>query len=490
MATSVPVHLSTRGPEEPETPYEQYVYAYPHQKAYRLLENGPLLSELWSRERLDNLSLYAHIPFCEMRCGFCNLFTRTGAPEEITRAFLATLRRQAHVTREALEAKGDPIRFTLAAFGGGTPTYLTAAELAELCDICETVMGADLRAVPFSVETSPATATADRLAVLAERGATRLSIGVQSFLDEEARAAVRPQKRAEVDAALARLKEAGFPVLNIDLIYGIDGQTERSFRTSLDAALDWEPEEIYLYPLYVRPLTGLSTRHDKAQQLWDAQRLALYRFGRDHLLAAGYRQTSLRVFQRPGTAADTGGRQRPGTGGGEESISEYNQQAGMVGLGVGARSFTETMHYTTDYAVAVPEVRRIIDEYIATPTESFRRVQWAFEMDDDERRRMYVLQALLEADGMSVSGYRDRFGTVPAEDFPQEFRLLAGQGWLDLAGDGNGAGGAGRARKSAARVADLDVLRLTPEGLAWADAVGPVFFSQRVRDALAHYQDR
>ncbi|GAA1139418.1 oxygen-independent coproporphyrinogen-3 oxidase [Kitasatospora gansuensis] len=462
MAAPVPVQLSASVPEEPATPYKQYVYAYPHQKAYRLLTDRPLLRDVWAKERLDALSLYVHIPFCEMRCGFCNLFTRTGAPEDVTRAFLGTLERQATATREALEAKGDPVRFTLAAFGGGTPTYLTADELARLCDICEHVMGADLKVLPWSVETSPATATADRLAVLAERGATRLSIGVQSFIDEEARAAVRPQKRQEVDEALSRLKESAFPILNIDLIYGIDGQTEQSFRVSLDAALSWEPEEIYLYPLYVRPLTGLMARHDKDGKLWDEQRLRLYRYGRDHLLAAGYRQTSMRVFQRIGTAAvelsDHAG------------ISEYNQQAGMVGLGVGARSFTTDLHYTTDYAVAVPEVRRIIDDYIATPTEEFRRAQWAFRMDHDERRRMFVLQALLESTGLRTDVYRRRFGTRPQADFPAEFAALAERGWLATGGE--------------------ELLLLTPEGMAWADAIGPLFFSARVNEAMTSYQER
>ncbi|MGW4647239.1 STM4012 family radical SAM protein [Kitasatospora sp. NPDC004289] len=467
--TTIPLPLVPLGSEpgpEPEpaadSPYQQYVYAYPHQKSYRLLEERPLLSELWAKERLDALSLYVHVPFCEMRCGFCNLFTRTGAPEEVTGAFLSTLERQARVTREALEAKGEPVRFALAAFGGGTPTYLTAGELSRLADVCEDVMGADLRAVPWSVETSPATATADRLAVLRERGATRLSIGVQSFLDEEARAAVRPQKRAEVEEALGRLKEAAFPILNIDLIYGIDGQTEESFRVSLDAALAWEPEEVYLYPLYVRPLTGLMARHDRDGRRWDEQRLRLYRFGRDHLLAAGYRQTSMRVFQRIGTAAVEGA--------GEAGIAEYNQQAGMVGLGVGARSFTTDLHYTTDYAVAVPEVRRIIDEYIATPTEEFRRAQWAYRMDGGERRRMHVLQRLLDVEGLSVGGYRELFGTEPEADFAAEFALLAERGWAWLV--------------------DGAVLRLTSEGMAHADAVGPLFFSDRVRATMAGYQDR
>ncbi|MEU7166154.1 STM4012 family radical SAM protein [Streptomyces morookaense] len=463
MANSVPVHL-TYGPAlpVPETPYRQYVYAYPHQKAYRLLENGPLLSDVWKSERLDALSLYVHIPFCEMRCGFCNLFTRTGAPEDVTGAFLDALERQARATRDALEAAGRPVRFVLSAFGGGTPTYLTAAELTRLCDICEDVTGADLAAVPWSVETSPATATADRLAVLAERGATRLSIGVQSFIDAEARAAVRPQKRAEVEAALSRLREAGFPVLNIDLIYGIDGQTEQSFRVSLDAALAWRPEEIYLYPLYVRPLTGLSARHDKDGRLWDDQRLRLYRYGRDHLLANGYEQTSMRVFRRTGTPAAEHAE--------DTSIGEYNQQAGMVGLGVGARSFTTDLHYTTDYAVAVPEVRRIIDGYLATPAEEFARAQWAFRMDDGERRRMFVLQTLLESGGLPVDGYRQRFGTLPLDDFAAEFAALGERQWLDADGGG--------------------VLRLTPEGMAWSDAIGPLFFSPRVHEAMAGYQDR
>ncbi len=88
-------------------------------------------------------------------------------------------------------------------------------------------------------------------AVLAARGATRLSLGVRSFVPSEARAAVRPQRRSEVEAAIGRVREAAIPVLNLDLIHGIEGQTAASWRQSLDAALAWRPEELYLYPLYL-----------------------------------------------------------------------------------------------------------------------------------------------------------------------------------------------------------------------------------------------
>ncbi|MGS2591502.1 STM4012 family radical SAM protein [Streptomyces hebeiensis] len=439
-------------------PYENYVYAYPHKTAYRPLPDRPALRDLWAGERLDALSLYLHIPFCEVRCGFCNLFTRIGAPDELTTRYLDALDRQATAVREALDgaaarAGAATVRFATAAFGGGTPTFLDAAELTRLCDIAERRMGVRLTDVPLSVETSPATATADRLAVLADRGATRVSIGVQSFDDAEARAAVRPQRRADVEAALGRIREARIPVLNIDLIYGIDGQTEHTWRRSLDAALAWRPEELYLYPLYVRPLTGLGRLGAHGDAAWDDQRLRLYRQGRDHVLAQGYEQVSMRMFRRADAPP--------------QGADDYACQTdGMIGLGCGARSYTSTLHYSLDYAVDMREIRRIIDTY--TTTEDFSRAEVGRRVDGDEARRRHLLQSLLQARGMEVADYRGRFGTTPAEDFPAELARFAALGWL-------------------AEDVDPGLLRLSPEGLAYSDALGPALFSPAVRAAMAAY---
>ncbi|MFD5746591.1 STM4012 family radical SAM protein [Streptomyces sp. NPDC127033] len=455
MTTSPSPALPTNTPR----PYESYVYAYPHKTAYRPLDDRPALAAEWAGERKDALSLYLHIPFCEVRCGFCNLFTRIGAPGELTTRYLDALDRQATAVRDALDAAGDaagPVRFAAAAFGGGTPTYLEAAELERLCDLAEQRMGADLRAVPLSVETSPATATADRLAVLADRGATRLSIGVQSFVDAEARAAVRPQRRAEVEAALGRIRDARIPVLNIDLIYGIDGQTAATWRHSLDAALAWRPEELYLYPLYVRPLTGLGRLGAGGDAQWDRQRLGLYRQGRDHLLAEGYEQVSMRMFRR---------RDAPPQGADDYAC----QTDGMIGLGCGARSYTSRLHYSFDYAVGMSEIRAIIDAY--TETADFSRAEVGRRVDGDEARRRHLLQSLLQARGMPVAEYRARFGSAPGEDFGPELDRFAELGWLD-AGAGPG------------------LLRLSPEGLAHSDALGPALFSPAVRAAMAAYASK
>lgn len=444
------------------TPYENYVYAYPHKTAYRPLPERPELSALWARQPKDALSLYLHVPFCEVRCGFCNLFTRIGAPEGLTTAYLDALERQARAVRGAL-GDGEPAPFTAAAFGGGTPTFLTASELERLCDIAEKAAGADLRAVPLSVEASPATATADRLAVLADRGTTRLSLGVQSFVPAEARSAVRPQKRAEVEAALSRIRDAAIPVLNIDLIYGIDGQTEDSWRHSLDAALAWRPEELYLYPLYVRPLTGLGRRPaDSSSAGWDEQRLRLYRAGRDHLLAAGYEQVSMRMFRlaaTPGEGVEDGADQdvEPGA----------CQTDGMIGLGCGARSYTAELHYSFDYAVDMRQIRTIVDDYVRRPEEDFARAEHGRWIDVEEARRRHLLQSLLQARGMPVGEYRERFGSGPWEDFPAELSAFAERGWL---------------------VDDAELLRLSPEGLAHSDAAGPALFSADVRATMAAYE--
>ncbi|MEU4423225.1 STM4012 family radical SAM protein [Actinoplanes sp. NPDC024001] len=430
-----------------DSPYQGYLYAYPHKTAYRKLEPRPPLAEVWAAEKQDALFGYVHLPFCEMRCGFCNLFTRANPPAEQVSAYLAQLRRQATAVRDSLSPGAT---FSRLAIGGGTPTYLTAPELEDLFGIVLDAFGTT--AVPMSVETSPATATPDRLAVLAAHGTTRVSIGVQSFLDGEAHAAGRPQRLPEVLRALETIRAARVPVLNVDLIYGIDGQTPQTWQHSLDEALRWRPEELYLYPLYVRPLTGLGRRaHGRAD--WDRQRQQLYRQAVDVLTAAGYVQHSMRQFRRAGAPAPDG--------------PDYCcQDDGTVGLGCGSRSYTTDLHYSFDYAVAVSEVRAVLDDYLSRPADDFRYAEIGFRLDGVEQRRRWLLKSLLRAEGVDAAAYRARFGGRHDDDFPQLSELVD-RGWLTP-----------------------DRTTLTPDGLAQSDAIGPWLVSGRVREAMGAYVPR
>jgi oxygen-independent coproporphyrinogen-3 oxidase len=426
------------------SPYQGYTYAYPHKTAYRRLDPPVRLDELWSQERRDALFLYIHIPFCEMRCGFCNLFTQAKPRNELVRTYLDALRRQACRVHAAL-AGG---RFAQLAVGGGTPTQLDVADLEVILDLAEATMGANLQAIPISVEASPETVNDEKLALLAARGVDRLSLGVQSFIEAEVAGVGRHQKTATVQAALEAIHRTGFPTLNIDLIYGLPGQTLTSWLDSVRQTLAFAPEEVYLYPLYVRPLTGLG----RSAREWDDIRRACYREGRDLLAAEGYRQMSMRMFRA---------RHAP-----EEDGPVYCcQEDGMVGLGCGARSYTRALHYSSEYAVGARGVREILAAFVARPEEAFAVADYGFRLDSGEQRRRYVLQSLLCQEGLDFTAYTRRFGPDVLEDLPCLAELAP--------------------RGLAERVENR--LCLTAAGLEFSDALGPWLYSEQVRERMDGY---
>jgi oxygen-independent coproporphyrinogen III oxidase len=300
-------------------PFQGYAYAYPHKTAYRALPPQPL-AEVWAGEPTAALALYVHIPFCSVRCGFCNLFAVSRPGEDRVDRYLDALERQARQVVAALPGAS----WARVALGGGTPTYLSAAELERLVRMLGDLLRVDLGRVPGAIELSPETTTPDRVALLRAAGFQRVSLGVQSLDGESARALGRPQRPPEAARALDLLRGAGFPVLNLDLIYGAPGQPAADLEASLRAALPrWRPEEVYLYPLYVRPQTGLGRKAEHSPL--STARLDTYRAGRDLLLAAGYEQVSMRMFRAPWAPAPP-------------TLPDHRcQDDGMVGLGAGAQ---------------------------------------------------------------------------------------------------------------------------------------------------------
>ena len=142
--------------------YVQYQYGYPHKTAYRAFPQPRSLESVWAGEDQRALSLYLHVPFCEMRCGFCNLFTVAGPLEQVMERFVATLEREASMVRRALPRAA----FSRVTIGGGTPSLLPPALLARALDVLERTLGAPLQDVPFCVEVSPETVTVEKAQLL------------------------------------------------------------------------------------------------------------------------------------------------------------------------------------------------------------------------------------------------------------------------------------------------------------------------------------
>ncbi|MEN8447612.1 MAG: coproporphyrinogen III oxidase family protein, partial [Cyanobacteria bacterium J06555_13] len=262
----------------------------------------------------------------------------------------------------------------------------------------------------------------------------------------------RRQTAEQVRGAIARIRQAHFPILNLDLIYGLPEQTVESWLQSIRTALAHQPEEIFLYPLYVRPLTGLGL----SDKDWDDRRLACYRAGRDYLLAAGYEQVSMRMFRAPHYPTIVG--------------PHYTfQNDGMVGLGCGARSYTRSRHYAYDYAVNAKAIKSILNAYIAHTHQDFDTVNYGFKLNREEQQRRFILLSLLADQGVAFQGidrkiYRDRFKSDVTHDFPilQDLQNL---GLLE----------------------QQQHIYLTPLGLERADAIGGHLFSNNVHQLMKNY---
>lgn len=438
------------------SPFLAYAYSYPHKTAYRPLTPPVSLARAWQDEPEDNdTALYVHIPFCEMRCGFCNLFTIANPEEEAETVYLEALERQADTVRAAIGQR----RFSRAAFGGGTPTFLSVAGLERALRLAARFT--DLAAIPFSVETSPRTAASEpeKLDILRRFGVDRISIGVQSFVEAEARAAGRGQQNAHVFSALEAIRAAGFPTLNIDLIYGLPGQTPQTWEHSLRETLAWAPEEVYLYPLYVRPLTGLDARASAKQSLVDdapppEQQLGLYREARALLLSGGYEQVSLRFFRK---CSSTGHPSSDAAGG------------NLVGLGCGARSYAGALHYSSEWAVRRGSVRGIIADYGMRTAADFAVADYGVWLTEDEQKRRFLIYSLLQqAEGASLCSYRARFGVELLTDYPS-LSLLAERGLATC---------------------DPTSLRLTERGWERADVLGPWLTSPSMRARMETFSLR
>lgn len=434
--------------KQDEDPYQGYAYGYPHKTAYRPLEPSIPLKPRWDREDKKSLFFYLHLPFCEMRCGFCNLFTTTHPNEGMVSAYLATVGRQMQVMADIL---GDH-HFSQAAFGGGTPSFLAMPELERLFTDIDQTLGPFAPETPISFETSPATVDREKLSFLRERGVTRLSIGVQSFVINETKALGRPQKEDTLHRALSLISATKFPVFNIDLIYGVQGQTPESWQVSLDQAMRYQPQELYLYPLYVRPLTGLGKR----EKLPGDHRLELYTQARDFLLSRGYDQISMRLFRHQSAPVSK-----------NEGPVHCCQEDGMVGLGAGSRSYTRNLHYSSEYAVGRRGIMEILKHYIESSDDDFRQATYGCQLNDSDLRRRFFIKSILRRGGLDYTHYGREFRSDPREDFSDEHRELIQNRFARDHGDS---------------------LQLTSKGFAYSDLIGPWLFSDEILDKMESYE--
>ena len=198
-----------------------------------------------------DVSLYVGIPFCPTRCSYCSFVSRTiGKKTELLEPYLQALEQEMAVTGRLLKQSGRTVRTVY--IGGGTPTTLSAPQMARLLDGIRQQFDLS-RCIEFTVEGGrPDTLDPEKLRTIRAHGADRMSINPQTMQDTVLRACARPHKAADVLRAYGEAVDAGFPAVNMDLIAGLPTDTVEGFCRSLDTVAALNPANITVHTLALK----------------------------------------------------------------------------------------------------------------------------------------------------------------------------------------------------------------------------------------------
>ena len=205
----------------------------------------------------SDFGVYLHVPFCRVRCGYCDFNTYTAGELRGARQdqYADTLLREVALSREVMADAGALRPASTVFFGGGTPTLLPAGDLGRMLAGVRSAFGTAPGA-EVTVEANPDTVTDTVVADLAASGVTRLSIGMQSAVPRVLAALDRTHNPDNVATAVAAARGAGLDV-SVDLIYGAPGETLDDWRRSLETAIDLAPDHISAYALIIEEGTKL-----------------------------------------------------------------------------------------------------------------------------------------------------------------------------------------------------------------------------------------
>jgi len=326
------------------------------------------------------IGVYIHIPFCDGKCPYCDFYSVTPDVDLCTRYIEA-------VEREM--AAYDLLRADTVYFGGGTPTLMGAEGLCRLLDSVREHFDVD-RSAEITFEMNPRTADRDMLQALRRSGFNRVSLGVQSGVDEELELLGRQHTLACAQQAVSDIRAAGFENLSLDLMLGIPGQTPESLVRSIDAVCALEPEHISAYILKIEPDTPFAARQAQLELADEDGQADLYEQTVALLAQRGYKRYEISNFAHSGFES--------------RHNSRYWDCGEYLGFGPSAHSFwgSRRFFYPRDLAGFISSPAVVEDGTGGTEEE-------------------YVMLRLRLAEGLTHTGWKRRFGT----DIPEKYYLRA-----------------------------------------------------------------
>lgn len=360
------------------------------------------------------LSLYVHLPFCEERCGFCGCNVVITKHRDVAERYLGGLDGEIDLLAAHLPRRR---RVSQLHWGGGTPTYYPAADLARVFArlMRHFTLTPDAE---VGLEVDPRVTTAEQLTVLAGLGFNRLSLGVQDFTPEVQDAVNRVQGVAETAALVDHARAVGFRSINVDLIYGLPFQSEAGFQQTLDAVVGIRPERVAVYSFaYVPWMAAHMKRLPEAGLPGPALKIALLARAQAAFGAAGYRPIGMDHFARPddelGQAVDARTLHR--------NFMGYTVQSArdMVALGVSGIGDVQGLF--------VQNTKKLPEYYAAVEAGRFP-IERGYALDADDALRRHVITALMCNGRLDIRDVEARFAVRFADYFTAELAALAAPG--------------------------------------------------------------
>ncbi|MDW7771507.1 MAG: radical SAM family heme chaperone HemW [Desulfobulbaceae bacterium] len=342
--------------------------------------------------------LYLHIPFCVRKCFYCSFFSLPGRSDLHARYCRAM---REHVQQTAREDGMANFLIPTVFFGGGTPSTLPVAQLAEILAACRDSLRLSHDNPEISLEMNPATVNRDVLERLLAAGFNRLSIGAQSFADKDLQALGRPHTAAESRQVFRMARQAGFANISLDLMYGLPGQTVSAWKRTLLTALELAPDHLSIYELSIEKDTVFADLlHQVRLQLPDEDQVLL-------MMTAALEETEKKGLLR----YEISNYARPG----KECRHNINywRNGSYIGIGAGAVSCISGRRFS---------VIADVEEYCRRIEAGESVIAEIEELDNEARFRESVVMGLRMTSGVSIAGLEEIFG-INAEEYYGE--LLA-----------------------------------------------------------------
>ena len=344
----------------------------------------------------SSCGLYVHIPFCETKCGYCDFYS-VALKDRDPRPLVDRVIREL-----AQRAEDCPLPIRTVFCGGGTPTLLPIPDLAALLNAIQRVV-AVATLEEFTVEANPATIDDDKARLLVSSGVTRVSMGAQSFFADELKALERIHRVEDIAPSVEILRRNGVSQINLDLIFGIPGQTLDTWSDSLGRAVALEPDHLACYGLTYEPGTKLTAQrdHQRIQPCDENLEADMFLLTRDRLCQAGYTQYEISNYARPGCQS-------------AHNIN-YWRNGRYIGVGPSAAGYLNNRRYKNIADVA--GYVRMIDEqgHAEAETETLDRSAILLET---------IMMQLRLTEGMSILSFRERVGVDPLELFSDTLAKL------------------------------------------------------------------